>query len=626
MPSIDKLMTRGIAEYRAGKLNEAEEKFAGVLRRQPRHFTALLLLGAIAGRTGRAASAIQLLRQAISVQPQSADARLLLANLLRETGDTTGAVTLLQEAILLKPRDPALHSDLGLAYLSGHRLTEAIGCYERAIALDPNFSIAYFNLARAHERQGRVAEAIAAYRHAARLAPNLAEAHSRLGNLLYAQGYRAEALVAFRGATAASPNSTLGWLNRAKVLLDEGDMAEAENVLRATAAFDPGSSEAHRLLGNALRETGRFEEAAECLNQAIDLDPRQISAHHDLVHCKKLASADRPLIDRMQSRLAADDLDDRERALLHFAIGKGFDDLGAYGDAIRHFDEANRLERGRLSFDRGQLAELIDRLMAMFTPASIARVSASATDRDTPVVIVGMPRSGTTLIEQIVSSHPKVGAGGEISFWNEHGPALAAGATDLTPALVSRLGNEYCALLQLIAPGALRITDKMPFNFFWVGLIRAALPNTSIIHCRRNPVDTCLSIYFTRFATRQNFAYDRRDVAFYYEQYARLMSYWRETVPSDRYLELDYEDLVANREQATRRMIAFIGLEWNDACLAPESNQRVVKTASMWQARQPVYPTSVERWRRYEPWIGEFLPLLSLGLYNALGPPPASDQ
>jgi hypothetical protein len=202
-------------------------------------------------------------------------------------------------------------------------------------------------------------------------------------------------------------------------------------------------------------------------------------------------------------------------------------------------------------------------------------------------------------VEQIVSSHPSVAAGGELTFWSDQ-RAMAV-ATDA----VSRLGADYLALLRRIGPNAGRVTDKNPFNFLHLGAIGRALPGARFIHVRRDPIDTCLSIYFTRFATSQPFAYDRSDLVFYYRQYERLIAHWRALLPGERLLEIDYESLIADRESLTRRMIAFCGLPWDDACLAPESNRRLVRTASVWQARQPVYRTSVERWRRYEPWLGE---------------------
>ena len=209
-----------------------------------------------------------------------------------------------------------------------------------------------------------------------------------------------------------------------------------------------------------------------------------------------------------------------------------------------------------------------------------------------PVFIVGLPRSGTTLAEQILSSHPAVAAGGELQFWRVRALELRrfmSGAPD--PAALSQAADDYFALLRGVGPSAKRVTDKAPLNYEELGLIRLALPGARIVHCRRNPVDTALSIYFTEFA----------DIVFMYRQYERLMAHWRRILPPDKFLELDYE---------RRRLVAFSGLEWEDACLEHERNARIVRTASVWQARQPIYTTSVGRWRRYEPWLGELRELL----------------
>ena len=231
---------------------------------------------------------------------------------------------------------------------------------------------------------------------------------------------------------------------------------------------------------------------------------------------------------------------------------------------------------------------------------------------ETPVFVVGMPRSGTTLVEQIVSSHPLVAAGGEREYWVRNGRTWEeSGEGGLTEAAIHRLATDYLAELRRVAPDAARVTDKLPYNFLWIGLIHLALPNARIVHCRRHPVDTCLSIYFTHFARRANFGSDRGDLVCEYRQYERLMAHWRAVLPADRFLDVDYETLVADQEAGTRRLIEFCGLAWDDACLRPEGNRRVVMTASSWQARQPVYRSSVARWRNYEEWLGELRELLS---------------
>jgi hypothetical protein len=301
----------------------------------------------------------------------------------------------------------------------------------------------------------------------------------------------------------------------------------------------------------------------------------------------------------MEEMLKRSGRSDFDQAMLHFALGKAYDDLGEAEPAIRHFDHANALERRKVNFDRVALSEAIDRTIETFTPELMARGAPSPIHDERPALILGMPRSGTTLVEQIVSSHSSVAAGGELNFWTDQ--AAKTASFDFA----SRLGADYLTLLGRIGPDSARVTDKNPFNFLHLGLIHLALPGARFIHCRRDPIDTCLSIYFTRFATPQAYAYDRSDLVFYYRHYERLMAHWRTLLPADRLLEIDYESLIADRESLTRRMIAFCGLPWDDKCLEPESNPRRVMTASVWQARQPVYPTSVERWRRYEPWLGE---------------------
>jgi tetratricopeptide (TPR) repeat protein len=544
--------------------------------------------------------------------PRAHSAERQTADRLHKEGKLAEAIAVLQREIRLGEQDPAAYNDLGLLLLYGYRVEEAIDSFERAIALDPNLAMAHYNLAAALERQRRREEAIAAYRRSIELDPSLAAAHSRLGDLLHAAGDRQGALDCYAQAAAASPDSTLGRLNRAKWLLVGERLADAEECLRETVASDPESSEAHRLLGNILREAGRFGEAAERLERAVALDPERISAYHDLVQSKRVTEADRPLLAQMAALIKRDGFTDHERTLLHFALGKAFDDLAAYEQAIQHFDAGNRLERAGLSFDRGQLVDQVDRLIARFTPDFFAGNAAPGSDCSTPILIIGMPRSGTTLVEQIVSSHPQVAAAGELTFWNDRDAALAEARTNyLEPKAARAFADDYIALLRRVSPTSQRVTDKMPFNFLHMGLIHQVFPNAFIVHCRRNPVDTCLSIYFIRFATRQAFAYDRGDLAFYYRHYARLMAHWRRVLPSDRFLDVDYEDLIANREEVTRRLIAFLGLDWDEACLRPEDNQRLVKTASLWQARQPVYDTAVKRWRHYEPWLGALRTLLS---------------
>jgi tetratricopeptide (TPR) repeat protein len=399
----------------------------------------------------------------------------------------------------------------------------------------------------------------------------------------------------------------------------EGNLADAEARLREAVALDPASDLLIKYLGDVLARQGRFDAAIEAFDRVLALNPLQVSAHFAAVASKRCTAADRPRLARMVSLLGDPALDDGDRVTLHFAIGKLLDDLGEYGEAMQHFDAANEIRSRDATFDAEQFAADVDRLTRRFTPAFFTAQARLGVGDETPLLIVGVPRSGTTLVEQILSSHPAIAAGGELAFWPQRaGPSGVAEATYLTEESACALSGEYLALLRRIAPRAARVTDKQPFNLLWLGVIRLLLPKARIIQCRRHPVDTCLSMYVTHFRQIWGFVVNKAELAAAYQQYARLMDHWREVLPADRFIEVEYEKLIADREAVTRRLIGFAGLDWDDACLRPERNRRTVTTASLWQARQRVYSTSVERWRRYEPWLGELRRLLPPG--DAAGP------
>jgi len=297
--------------------------------------------------------------------------------------------------------------------------------------------------------------------------------------------------------------------------------------------------------------------------------------------------------------------------------------MGDYGLAMQHFDAADEVRRGSAPFNSAAFSTEIDRFIARCTPDLIARAAELGSEAVTPVLIIGMPRSGTTLVEQIVSSHPEVGGGGELNFWNQRGPewqrSVAAGngtpfvdSDFVASDFLAKAAEDYLGLLRKIAPKAARVTDKMPFNFLWAGLIHVAFPRATIIHCRRDAVDTALSIHQTHFHPSLAFPTGGDELVAYFRDYQRLVDHWRSVLPADRFIEVDYKELTSAPEPVTRRIIAACGLPWNDACLRPESNPRAVKTPSKWQSRQPIYRTSVARWRRYEPWLGPLRALVDL--------------
>jgi Flp pilus assembly protein TadD len=530
---------------------------------------------------------------------------LALATEFLQAGRPADAIAPLHAAALLQPANANIQHDLGLACLEVGRIPDAIDALQRAVASDPRYGDAYFRLGIALEKLGNTAEAIAAYDRATQLLPSLAEAWFRAGALVYTLGHRDEAVACFRRAAATGGKASFGRLGKAWALLTENRSQEAEQVLRKTLALDPNDAMAHDLLGNILAEFGDFEEARKCFDRAIVIAPLLAGCYYDLVRCRRVTSDDVGLLQRMEAALTTVGLEASQRLRLHLAIGKAADDLGDYALAMKHFDAADAVRRASTPFDSGAFSTEVDRLIARCTLEFIARASELGNADMRPLWIIGMPRSGTTLVEQIVSMHPDVEAGGELHFWNERGAKWhSSGDAGNEKPFLAKAAADYLGVLREIAPKAARVTDKMPFNFLWAGLIHVAFPRATIIHCRRNPIDTALSIHQTHFHPSLAFPTGGPELVAYFRGYQRLADHWRKVLPANRFFEVDYEDLTREPEPVIRRIIAACGLLWNDACLRPESNPRAVKTPSKWQTRQPIYRTSVARWRRYEPWLG----------------------
>jgi tetratricopeptide (TPR) repeat protein len=542
--------------------------------------------------------------------PQQVAPLLALAAKLLKAGRPADAIAPLRDAARLHPFDPIIQHDLGLASLEVGRVPDAVEALQMAIASKPRYADAYFHLGIALEKLGDIGGAIAAYDRATELRPSLTEAWFRAGALVYTLGHRDEAIGCFRRAVATGAQTSFGCLGKARALLTEGRNQEAEQALRYTLARDPKNAMALDLLGNLLTEFGRFDEARECFVRAIAIAPLLAGSYYELVRCRPVTSDDDGLLQQMEAALATPGLEAAQRLRLHLAIGKAADDLGDYALAMQHFDAAYAVRQGSVLFDTAAFSIEIDRLIARCTPELIAQAPELGSNDATPVLIIGMPRSGTTLVEQIVSIHPEAGAAGELHFWNQRGAEWhrsdAAGAE--TPFL-AEAAADYLGVLRAIAPKTARVTDKMPFNFLWAGLIHMAFPHAIIIHCRRASVDTALSIHQTHFNPSLTFPTGGAELVAYFRGYQRLMNHWRSVLPAERFIEVDYEELTRTPEPVIRRIIAACGLAWHDACLHPERNPRAVNTPSKWQARQPIFHTSVGRWRRYEPWLG---PLRSL--------------
>ena len=521
------------------------------------------------------------------------------------------AIAPLREAALLQPSDPIIQHDLGLAYLEIGRVPEAIAAFQHAVSSNPRYVDAYFRMGIALEKLGDRGSAIVAYDRATELQPSLSEAWFRAGALVYTMGHPDEAIGCFRRAAASGPKTRFGRLGAARALLTEERDVEAERVLRRMLALDPTNAMAHDLLGNLLAESGRFDEARDCFTRATTLAPLMAGSYYDLVRCRPVTSADADLVARIEAALSTPGLELEPRMRVHLALGKAADDLGEYDRAMQHFDAADVLRPNSASFNSAAFDAEINRLIERCSPGVIGRATELGSADATPILITGMPRSGTTLVEQIISSHREVCAGGELNFWNERGAAWhQAGRAEPDVPFLRVAAADYLRVLRAIGPKASRVTDKMPFNFLWAGLIHRAFPRATIVHCRRAAIDTALSIHQTLFHSGLAFPTGGSKLVAYFRGYQRLIEHWRRVLPADRFIEVEYEDLTREPEPVIRRIIAGCCLPWEKACLRPECNPRSVKTPSKWQTRQPINRQSVERWRRYEPWLGPLRALL----------------
>jgi tetratricopeptide (TPR) repeat protein len=541
----------------------------------------------------------------------STDDLLKTAMRLTSAGRVAEAIPFLEQIVRQAPSQAAAHFNLATAYLSIGRLSAAATGFRRATTLKPTYADAHFSLGLTLARLGQPKDAMASLAKVVEIRPRMAEAHQVLGDLQRTQGLASQALQSYRRAAAAAPETTIGRMSRARVLIAEGKPQEAEAGLRRAIAADANDCGLHWLLATVLGEAGRFEDAEASFRRAIELEPGRLEIYRDLLLAKKLQPSDRPLLERLIERVQGRAVGAPAPVELLFAIAKGHDDVGDHEAAMRRFDEANAARRSASTYDRDAHARRVDEVIAAFPAGLLARSDCLGDPDPRPVLILGMPRSGTTLVEQIVSSHPQVVGGGELPFWPSRGRGLNLVAlADRAATFVPELAAAYRGELDRLSQTASRITDKNPYNFESLGLIRLAFPNARFIHCSRHPVDTALSIYTTLFATRTDYASDRGDIVFYYRQYLRLMTHWRAVLPAGTLFEAPYEAIVADPEPWSRALVDFCGLEWNDACLRPEANPRAIRTASLWQARQPIYTGSVERWRRCEPWLGELRDLL----------------
>jgi tetratricopeptide (TPR) repeat protein len=599
-----------------GLLAEAEEAGRRSVEIQPMRAQAWHHLAITLVMAGKLDAAREALAQAVVLDPASSAARNNLAIVLQRLGLPEDARAQYEAALGLAPDDAELHSNLAAVLAALGRHEEGLEAARRAVALNPGLIGAHLHVALIEMELGRLDAALSSTDAILPAAPDNVEMLLLRADILGRLDRPDEALALCQRALALRPTdgNAFNLLGLQFQTLTRDEEALAAFARAAVLLPQPGIPLANQ--GALLGQLGRAEEAEVVLGRALALEPDCAAVWYTraLIGRRTADDPDRAAMEAILRENRA--LAHNERLCLHFALGGIYLDAGDGERAFAHLAQGARMKRALISYDGPATERWMSEIAAAFPATLFAddRRRALATER--PVFVVGMPRSGTTLIEQILGSHPRIHAAGELRSLgravaralSSRDPRAFPGA--FAPERCEEIARDYLAQLAAVSPDADRVVDKMTSNFVYAGLIHLMLPRARIILCRRDPADTCLSCYSKLFTRGQEFSYDLVELAGYFQAQDALAAHWRKVLPPQSFLEVDYESVVGDVEAAARRLVAFCGLPWSPDCLAFHEARRPIRTASMIQVRQPIYSSSVGRWRQFRAQLAPLLEVL----------------
>ena len=557
--SIDQALQQGVAAHKEGRLQDAERLYRTILQSQPAHPDANHNLGVLAVSLNKADAALPLFKTALEANPKIEQFWLSYIDALIKEKQFDNA-----RQVLAQARKQGV---------DGERLNsleaQLSPSTETPITAGASPPQDLLNSLLGHYQNGRLSDA---EKLAVRITQDFPEhqfAWKVLGALLGALGRKSEAVDANQTAVALSPQD----------------------------------AEAHYNSGVTFKELGRLDEAEANLRQAITVKPDYADAHRMLASIKKFDAQDEQYL-KMRELYLDENISEEQRCHINFGLAKACEDLGNFEQAFTHYTKGNELRKKLLNYDINQDVELFRKIKSNYL-----RIEKNSLEPDkllknlTPIFIVGMPRSGTTLVEQIISSHSKVTGAGELAFAAQFGAAIATGVTEANSESLLNFRNIYLTKLKSVSNENLIVTDKMPQNFYYIGLLAAAFPEAKIIHVKRNPAAVCWANYKQYFVSKNiGYCYAIDDVISYHKLYENLMDFWTNTL-SNRIYKLDYEQLTVNQESKTRQLIEYLGLDWDEKCLSPQNNMRSVATGSNLQIREKVYKGSSQQWKKYQPFL-----------------------
>ncbi|HEY8433087.1 MAG TPA: tetratricopeptide repeat protein [Sphingomicrobium sp.] len=595
----------------AGRLDEAAKSIEEAIRLEPNNAQALNNLGIIQYERKQFAEAVKSYRKALELRPQMSEALNNLGNALRLTGDVDGALHAYQEALTQRAVYPEVYNNLGTLLQQDRRFEEAEHALRKAIQQNPRYIEAHNNLAQLLSSQKQEVEALRVLGEALKFAADNVQTLLLTAKIQLRRNNLQAAEQAVKLALQQEPESAEAFTVLGQIYHETDRFDEALEVLDRALKKAPENPEALNFYGVALKSVGRLDEAREHILKALKLNDSMYGAYanlNDLVDFSEGIGDE--LFNRMEAIFESIPNQEAEPFLaLHFAYAKALDDRGQHEKALDHYIIGGRMKRAQLDYKEDETHGFFDAIRATFPKEAFENRKYEGLDDDRPVFIVGMPRSGSTLVEQILSSHPDVYGAGEVKYLSralgqlrDRFPSLPKYpemANKVTPAQLDIVAKNYQQAISQGAGDAKRITDKLLTNYFFLGLINLLFPKAKVIHTRRDPVDTCLSGFTKLFKDDMPHSYDLGELGRYYSKYRELMGYWEQVLPEGFMTTVVYEDVVADTEKEARRLIEFLGLPWNDKCVDFHKSDRPVKTASVAQVRRPIYKTSVQRWKKY---------------------------
>lgn len=643
--NADALYALGLVAYRAGKPDAAILLIAEAIEFNPSAVRFHTNICAMYEMTGQLQKAVEHGRIAVTLKPQSSEAHNNLGVAYLSQGEVSISLEHFSKAIEADrrnadalsnrskanirlrrladaerdaraateaaPNSATAHNGLGAALIARGDFAGAEPAVRRALAIVPGNRDAMLNLALSLKGQKKLDDALAIANQTAQMFPDRVEPISLAAAICLDRRAHDVAARLIEQALALDPDNVETLLVAGRLHNEELRSQKAMEFFQRAVAAQPANAEAHNLLGISLRQSGMFDAAIKALDRAVALNPENCGTYVDIAEAKRFASDTDPhLLSMLTLNKSAAERAPEQQMMLHFALGKAFDDLNRPDDAFGNFEKACAIKRRDIDYSESEALELFKRIQRDFTPAVVERLSGGGDASQLPIFVMGMPRSGTTLVEQILSSHPMVHGGGELTDIRmalgelrnrvEGQRAFPEMLDTLQADDVRLFGQMVTRRLAQRAQGRLRITDKMTSNFFFLGMLHLSLPQAKIVHVRRNAVDTCLSCFTKLFVSGVDYSYELGELGRYYASYDSLMAHWRSVLPQDAFLEVRYEDVVADIEGQAKRILAFCGLPWDASVLSFHETDRSVRTASSLQVRQPLYASSVARWKAYE--------------------------